>query len=139
LQLPLKLYYRPTILAEETGPNKPHDLKADLDGATVYLPATVDEFVKLYLTGSGRETLDPPLDGWRCTSKNWTKMVRSISKAFVKTQGLLSLILPYTNAESEKLSVFLTFLIPKLPAALWPDCPTEIWCRENLDHRRSDR
>ena len=30
--------------------------------------------------------------------------------------GFLSSILPYTNAEWEKLSIFLTFLTPKLPA-----------------------
>ena len=29
-------YYRTTILAEETDPNKLHDLKADLDGYQVY-------------------------------------------------------------------------------------------------------
>ena len=31
-------YYRTTILAEETDPNKLHDQKADLDGAGVYTP-----------------------------------------------------------------------------------------------------
>jgi len=31
-------YYRTTILADETDPDKLHDLKADLDGAQVYSP-----------------------------------------------------------------------------------------------------
>ena len=31
-------YYRTTILAEETDPNKLHDLKHDLDGAAIYTP-----------------------------------------------------------------------------------------------------
>jgi type I restriction enzyme R subunit len=35
---------------------------------------------------------------------------------FVRTYGFLSSILPYTNADWEKLSIFLNFLIPKLPA-----------------------
>src|SRR5690606_20323245 len=38
------------------------------------------------------------------------------AKAFLRTYGFLSSILPYTNAEWEKLSIFLNFLIPKLPA-----------------------
>src|SRR5262249_52297720 len=35
-------YYRTTILAEETDPNKPPDLKAALDGYQVYAPAQVE-------------------------------------------------------------------------------------------------
>ena len=38
------------------------------------------------------------------------------AKAFTRTYGFLSSILPYTNAEWEKLSILLNFLIPKLPA-----------------------
>jgi len=37
-------------------------------------------------------------------------------KAFLRTCGFLSSILSYTNAEREKLSIFLTLLVPKLPA-----------------------
>jgi len=38
------------------------------------------------------------------------------AKAFTRTYQFLASILPYTNAEWEKLSIFLNFLIPKLPA-----------------------
>jgi type I restriction enzyme, R subunit len=38
------------------------------------------------------------------------------AKAFVRTYGFLSSILPYSNASWEKLSIFLNLLIPKLPA-----------------------
>ena len=38
------------------------------------------------------------------------------AKAFVRTYDFLASILPYTNAEWEKLSIFLNFLVPKLPA-----------------------
>ena len=38
------------------------------------------------------------------------------AKAFVRTYDFLASILPYTNAAWEKLSIFLNFLIPKLPA-----------------------
>ena len=34
-------YYRTTMLAEETDPNKLHDLRAALDGAQVYTPEQV--------------------------------------------------------------------------------------------------
>ena len=38
------------------------------------------------------------------------------AKAFVRTYGFLAAVLPYSNADWERLSIFLNFLIPKLPA-----------------------
>ena len=42
-------------------------------------------------------------------------------KAFVRTYQFLASILPYTNREREELSIFLNFLIPKLPAPVEED------------------
>jgi type I restriction enzyme R subunit len=55
-------YYRATLLAEETDPNKLHDLKAALDGAQVYSPDEVQQFAALFLAGAERDQLDPILD-----------------------------------------------------------------------------
>jgi len=55
-------YYRTTILADETDPNKLHDLKAALDGYQIYAPEQIDQFVALYLDGADRDRLDPILD-----------------------------------------------------------------------------
>ena len=46
---------------------------------------------------------------------------KSKAKAFTRTYGFLSSILPYTNAEWEKLSIFLNFLVNKLPAPVDED------------------
>ena len=43
------------------------------------------------------------------------------AKAFLRAYGFLSSILPYTNAQWEKLSIFLTFLVSKLPAPVEED------------------
>ncbi len=56
------LYYRTTILSEETGPNKLHDLKGALDNYQVYAWGKVEELVGLYLRGVDRDRLDPILD-----------------------------------------------------------------------------
>src|SRR5206468_4888798 len=53
------------------------------------------------------------------------------AKAFLRAYGFLSSILPYTNAEWEKLSIFLTFLVSKLPAPVEEDLSTGI--RESID------
>ena len=51
-------YYRTTVLAEETDPDRLHDLKAALDGHQIYSPAQVDELVERYLSGADRDRLD---------------------------------------------------------------------------------
>jgi type I restriction enzyme R subunit len=119
-------YYRTTILAEETDPNRLHDLKAALDGRQVYTDAQIEEFVELYLGGADRDRLDPILDA--CVAVYRAQLdedgqvdFKGKAKAFTRTYGFLSSILPYTNAEWEKLSIFLNFLIPKLPAPVEED------------------
>ena len=52
-------YYRATILADETDPNKLHDLQADLDGAPVYSPEQIDDLVERYLGGAERDSDRP--------------------------------------------------------------------------------
>ena len=114
-------YYRTTILSEETDPNKLHDLKSDLDGYQVYGWDQVEELVALYLGGADRDRLDPILDA--CVAvytgdldEDGQVDFKSKAKAFTRTYGFLASILPFSNADWEKLSIFLNFLVPKLPA-----------------------
>jgi type I restriction enzyme R subunit len=144
IQSAFEPYYRTTLLAEETDANKLHDLKADLDRAAIYTPAAVDEFVKLYLTGSKRDTLDPLLDGvvalYRQTLDEDGQIdFKGKAKAFVRSYGFLSAILPYTNADWEKLSIILTFLIPKLPAPQEKDLSLGILETIDMDSYRAEK
>ena len=114
-------YYRTTVLAEETDPDRLHDLKAALDGYQVYDSAQVDELVDRYLSGADRDQLDPILDA--CVTLYREQLdedgqvdFKGKGKAFLRAYGFLAAILPYAYAEWEKLSIFLTFLVPKLPA-----------------------
>lgn len=114
-------YYRTTILSDETDPNKLHDLKASLDDYQVYSESQVDELVRLFLSGESRETLDPILDACIPVYKSDLDVDQQVdfkakAKSFVRTYNFLASILPYSNASWEKLSIFLNFLIPKLPA-----------------------
>jgi type I restriction enzyme R subunit len=144
IQTSFEPYYRTTILAEETDPNKLHDMKAELDGAGVYTPATIDEFVTLYLGGASREKLDPILDGsvavYRETlDEDGQVNFKGNGKAFVRSYGFLSAILPYTKAEWEKLSIFLTFLVPKLPAPKEEDLSKGILESIDMDSYRAEK
>ncbi len=114
-------YYRTTVLAEETDPDRLHDLKAALDGYQVYDSAQVDELVDRYLSGADRDQLDPILNA--CVTPYRDQLdedaqvdFKGKGKAFLRAYGFLAAILPYAYAEWEKLSIFLTFLVPKLPA-----------------------
>lgn len=114
-------YYRTTILSEETNPDKLHDLKATLDGHQVYAWPQVEHLVELFLGGADRDKLDPILDACVAVYKNDLDEDGQVdfkgkAKAFGRTYQFLASILPYTNADWEKLSTFLNFLIPKLPA-----------------------
>ena len=137
-------YYRTTILAEETDPNKLHDLKAVLDGYQVYNPAQVDELVELYLSGADRDRLDPILDA--CVAVYREQLdedgqvdFKGKAKAFLRTHGFLAAILPYTYAEWEKLSIFLTFLVPKLPAPEEDDLSKGILEAIDMDSYRVEK
>jgi type I restriction enzyme R subunit len=137
-------YYRTTVLSEETDPNKLHDLKASLDGYQVYSPEQVDTLVAHYLGGAGRDFLDPILDS--CVAVYIQQLnedgqvdFKGKAKAFARTYGFLSSVLPYTNAEWEKLSIFLNLLIPKLPAPVEEDLSKGILETIDMDSYRVEK
>ena len=61
------------------------------------------------------------------------------AKAFLRTYAFLSAILPYTYAEWEKLSIFLTFLVPKLPAPIEDDLSKGILEAIDMDSYRVEK
>jgi type I restriction enzyme R subunit len=137
-------YYRTTILAEETDPNKLHDLKAALDGCQVYAQTQIDQLVELYLGGADRDQLDPILD--TCVASYLETLdedaqvdFKGKAKAFTRTYAFLASILPYTNAAWEKLSIFLNFLAPKLPAPTDGDLSTGILEAIDMDSYRVEK
>ncbi|MHB8788317.1 MAG: type I restriction endonuclease subunit R [Desulfobulbaceae bacterium] len=137
-------YYRTTILAEETDPDKLHDLKTDLDGNQVYSVEQINQLVELYLGGADRDRLDPILDVCVAVYKEQLNEAGQVdfkgkAKAFLRTYGFLSSILPYTNAQWEKLSILLTFLVPKLPAPVEEDLARGILEAIDMDSYRVEK
>lgn len=113
-------YYRTTLLSGETDPNKLYDLIATMEEYQVYSTLHVEELVDLYLNGAERDKIDPILDACTVVYKNLDTedqiKFKSAAKAFCRTYGFLGAILPYGDADWEKLSIFLNLLIPKLPS-----------------------
>ncbi|WP_415287179.1 type I restriction endonuclease subunit R [Clostridium perfringens] len=133
-------YYRTTILSNETDPNKLYDLIAIMEAHQVYENGHVDSLVELYLNGADRDRLDPILDACTAIYKELDDEgkieFKSAAKAFVRTYGFLGAILPYGNAEWEKLSIFLNLLIPKLPSPKEDDLSQGILDSIDLDSYR---
>jgi len=137
-------YYRTTVLSEETDPNKLHDLKAALDGYQVYASEQVYGLVELYISGADRDRLDPILDA--CVAEYKENLdedaqvdFKGKAKAFLRTYGFLSSVLPYTNADWEKLSIFLNFLVAKLPAPVEEDLSRGILETIDMDSYRVEK
>lgn len=137
-------FYRTTVLSDETDPNKLHDLKATLDGYQVYGSEEITELANLYLGGADRDRLDPILDACvavynESLDEDSQVDFKGKAKAFCRTYGFLASILPYTNADWEKLSIFLTFLVPKLPAPKEEDLSRGILEVIDMDSYRSEK
>lgn len=136
-------YYRTTLLSSETDPNKLHDLKSDLDGYQVYQDAEVRELVRRYLANEPRDRLDPILDV--CVQRYNQDLdtdqqvdFKGKAKAFTRTYGFLSSVLPFGDASWEMLSTFLTFLVPKLPAPVDEDLSKGVLEAIDMESYRSE-
>ena len=137
-------FYRTTVLSDETDPNRLHDLKASLDGSGVYRQAQIDDLVEHYLTGAGRDRLDPILDA--CVASYNSDLdedgqvdFKGKAKAFTRAYAFISSILPFGTADWEKLSIFLSFLIPKLPAPREDDLSKGILEAIDMDSYRVEK
>jgi type I restriction enzyme R subunit len=137
-------YYRTTLLAEETDPNKLHDLKAALDAAQVYSPEQLQTVVELFLGGADRDKLDPILDACVAVYKGRLDEDGQVdfkgkAKVFCRTYAFLSSVIPYSNVGWEKLSILLNLLIPKLPAPEEEDLSKGILEAIDMDSYRVEK
>lgn len=137
-------YYRTTILSRETDADKLHTLKYELDGLQVYTQEQIDTLVRLYLEGAERDRLDPILDA--CVAvyledldEDGQVAFKGKAKAFTRTYDFLASILPYGVQAWEKLSIFLNFLIAKLPAPVEEDLARGILDTIDMDSYRAEK
>ena len=117
--------------------------KAQLDNPQVYTTQQVDELTEGYLSGKDRGELDPIADAcvapYLALSEDGQVTFKGSAKTFARLYAFLSQVLPYSNAEWEKLSIFLNFLIPKLPAPEDEDFSKGILETVNMDSYRAEK
>jgi hypothetical protein len=137
-------YYRTTLLAEETDPNKLHDLKAALDAAQVYSPEQVRQVVELFLGWRGRDQLDPILDA--CVAVYVEQLdedgqvdFKGKAKVFCRTYAFLSSVIPYTTPSGRSSRSSSTCSRPKLPAPKEEDLAKGILEAIDMDSYRVEK
>lgn len=135
-------YYKTTILSDETDPNRLNDLQTDLENAQVFSSMQIETVVENFLAGVERDKIDSILDA--CVDEYINNLsedeqvdFKSKAKMFNRAYNFLASLLPYTNPRWEKLSIFLNFLIPKLPAPAEEDLSKGILEAVDLDSYRA--
>ncbi len=109
----------------------------------MYAAEQVAALVELYLGGADRDRLDPILDTcvavYNELDEDGQVDFKGKAKAFIRTYNFLATILPYNNAEWERLSIFLNFLVPKLPAPAEQDLAKGILEAIDMDSYRAEK
>ena len=144
IQFAFQDYYQTTVLADETDPNKLNDLAADLVNAAVFTQEGVDHFVERYLADAPIDELHALLDASvaeyvETMDEDEQVEFKGAAKSFVRTYGFLSAILPYSNVWWEKLSIYLGFLVPKLPSPEGEDLAAGVLETIDLDSFRVEK
>ncbi|GHO72600.1 hypothetical protein KSD_03710 [Ktedonobacter sp. SOSP1-85] len=116
-----ELYYKTTILSEETDLNRLNDLQDALDAFQVYTREQVENLMERFINGAARDTLDPILDACAEVYKNDLDTDQQIdfkarAKSFVRMYQFLVIIQDFSNPYWESLKTLLKLLLPKLPA-----------------------
>ena len=118
-------YYEQTIVTETADPHRLYELQHELESAQVFSSSEVDGLCKVfYVPKEKRSTtdqariygfLDPAVDRFKALEEEKQEEFRSALKAYVNLYSYLSQIMPFGDADLEKLYTFGRYLLLKLP------------------------
>lgn len=117
-------YYELTTVTESTDPNHLYDLKGQMDAANVYYQSEVDAFAKVFYKpgntsikdqGKMYAFIDPAVDRFKALEEEPQDEFKKSMTSYVRLYSFLSQIMPFQDAELEKLYSYGRFLLSKLP------------------------
>ena len=122
IRLAFQQYYKTTVLAGESDVNKLNDLIEVIERKPFYTAADAQEVVKLRLTGTDadRPRIDAVLDACvarfkdELTEEDQIK-VKHAMRTYTHVYPFFASIMPYESPEWERMYVFFSLLIKKLP------------------------
>ncbi|GBU27314.1 DEAD/DEAH box helicase [Treponema sp. R8-4-B8] len=136
-------YYKTTLLSDETDPNKLYGLIDNMKKHEVYTVEDVESVIEHFLKTDVRTKIDPILDV--CVSKykeldeDDQVEFKAGVKDFIRIYNFLGAILSYGMPDWEKLSIFLTLLLPKIPAPKEDDNTKEMLKYIELESYRAQK
>ena len=116
-------YYRSAQLETVTDPNIVHELMTKLVKTNVFLWSEVEAFAaafynpKVKTQGALHGQLKPAFDRFEELDDEKQELFRKDTASFVRLYEFLSQVIPYNDAELEKLYVFSKHLLPRLAEA----------------------
>lgn len=118
-------YFEATTVTEVTDPQQLYDLKTKLDAVQVYHLSEVEQFAKVLFqpkaemsaTDNARlnAAVDPSVDRFRCLDEERQEEFRKDLRGYVRLYSFVSQIVPFVDADLEKLHAFGRMLLRKLP------------------------
>lgn len=118
-------YYEQTLVAESADPHQLYELQHRLEAAQVFWATEVEAFCKLFYAPNEKQTtadhaemnrqLDPAVDRFKALLEDKQEEFRNALGGYVKLYSFLSQVMPFTDADLEKLYTFCRHLEPKLP------------------------
>jgi type I restriction enzyme R subunit len=136
-------YYKTTLLSDETDPNKLYKLISNMEKYEVYTQKDRESVVDYFLNAAPRTKIDPILDvcatHYKALDEDEQVEFKAGAKDFVRLYNFLGAILSYGMPDWEKLSIFLTLLLPKLPAPKEKDDTKELLKFVELESYRAQK
>jgi type I restriction enzyme R subunit len=118
-------YYERTILSETADPNKLYDLKTQLVDAGIIWDKDVQAFAKIFFLAPDRMSItdhaklnkhiDPAVDRYRTLDEEKQEDFKNTLTVFTRLYAFISQVMPFQDAELEKLYAYSRLLLTKLP------------------------
>ena len=140
IQKAFQPYYERTILTEATDPNLLYDLETRLANYHFFEPDDVQRFAEIYFDPQGtharlHNALQPAVDAYTTAPKEDRVTFRSTLGDFIRLYAFLSQVMPFADADLEKLYVFSRLLFRRL-APEQERLPLEVQQAIDLDSYR---
>lgn len=140
IQAAFEPYYDRTILTEGTDPNLLYDLETKLEAFHCYTHEDINRFASIYFDPKGSQAqlytaLVPVVDRYKEVPPDEQVEFHGFLTDYVRLYAFLSQILPFADADLEKLYVFSRLLTRRLPVKR-EQLPVEIQHQIDIDSYR---